>query len=407
MSEQKLLPELRFSEFFGEWDTTKLGDIAQFSKGKSISKGDIDLDGKTPCIRYGELYTDYSEKIEIILSKTNLPSEELTFSLEEDVIIPSSGESHLDIATASCVMKSGIALGGDLNIIRSPLNGIFLSYQLNNAKKKAIARLAQGNSVVHLYNSQLAHLSIEIPKFTEQKKIADFLSSVDAKLAKLNRKKTLLQDYKRGLMQQIFSQKLRFKQDDGSEFPEWESIVLSEIASFSKGKSISKGDVVENGKTLCIRYGELYTHYSEKIQEVLSRTNVPKSELAFSFREDVIIPSSGESHLDIATASCVLKEGIALGSDLNIIRGDFNGVFLAYYLNTAKKKDIARLAQGNSVVHLYNSQLSNLQVCLPSIKEQQKIADFLSSVDQKIDAESKQIAQLQSFKKGLLQKLFV
>lgn len=129
------IPNLRFPEFYGEWEERKLGDIAKFSKGKGISKSDISIDGYVECIRYGQLYTEYSEVIEEIVSKTNLDKNELILSEENDVIIPASGESQIDIATASCFKKSGVALGGDLNIIKSEINGVFLSYYLNNSKK--------------------------------------------------------------------------------------------------------------------------------------------------------------------------------------------------------------------------------------------------------------------------------
>jgi type I restriction enzyme S subunit len=125
-----------------------------------------------------------------------------------------------------------------------------------------------------------------------------------------------------------------------------------------------------------------------------------------SEKNDVIIPSSGETHIDIATASCVMKEGVALGGDLNIIKTRINGVFLAYYLNNAKKKELAQIAQGISVVHLYANQLKTLVVYIPSFKEQQKIATCLSALDELITAQSEKVEHLQSHKKGLMQGLF-
>ena len=174
-----------------------------------------------------------------------------------------------------------------------------------------------------------------------------------------------------------------------------------------KGKDISKNDISEDGLNSCIRYGELYTIYNETIKNTVSKTNLPKKNLVLSEAGDVIIPASGETQIDIATASCVLQEGIALGGDLNIIRGDFKGVFLAYYLNAHLKNQIARLSQGSSVIHLYSKQLMKLKLCLPATEEQQKIADFLSAIDQKIEAVSQQIEKTQTFKKGLLQQMFV
>ncbi|MGO3708075.1 restriction endonuclease subunit S, partial [Mesonia hippocampi] len=178
---------MRFPEFEDEWKEEKLEKIARFSKGKGISKSDISIDGSIECIRYGQLYTEYSEVIEKIVSKTNLDKKELILSEENDVIIPASGESQIDIATASCVKKSGVALGGDLNIIKSEINGVFLSYYLNNTKKIDIAKLSQGISVVHLYSSQLKTLKLNLPSSKEQTKIADFLTVINFRIQTQNK----------------------------------------------------------------------------------------------------------------------------------------------------------------------------------------------------------------------------
>jgi type I restriction enzyme S subunit len=230
---------------------------------------------------------------------------------------------------------------------------------------------------------------------------------VDEKIGQLAGKKKLLLKYKKGLMQQIFDQKIRFKKDDGNDFPEWEEKKLGDIATFSKGSGISKEDTASNGLYECIRYGELYTHYGETIDKVVSRTNLHKSELTFSKENDVIIPSSGETNIDIARAASVLRKGIALGGDLTIIRSNLNGVFLSYYLNSKKKYDIARLAQGVSVVHLYPNHLAVLRIQIPSDGEQRLIADFLSAVDKKIALAIRQIEAMKTFKAALLQQMFV
>ena len=199
--------------------------------------------------------------------------------------------------------------------------------------------------------------------------------------------------------------KLRFPEflDDG----EWEEKKLENIADFFKGKNISKADIHEEGITPCIRYGELYTHYQEVIDKIFSKTNLPTSNLFLSCKNDVIIPSSGETKIDIATASCVSHDGIALGGDINIIRSEQNGIFISYYLNSAKKMDIAKIAQGDTVVHLYSSQLKKLDILLPPTQEeQQKIANFLSSIDELITASTKKVETLKEHKKALMQQLF-
>jgi len=211
-------------------------------------------------------------------------------------------------------------------------------------------------------------------------------------------------------MQNLFPQegetvpKYRFPEfeNDG----EWVEKKLGKVAIFLKGKGISKADIIEHGILPCIRYGELYTHYNEKINEIKSRTNVDSASLVLSHANDVIIPASGETQIDIATAACVLNAGVALGGDLNIIRTELNGVFLAYYLNNARKREIAQMAQGVSVMHLYPSQLKTLIIATPNLSEQQKIASSLSAVDELITAQGEKIEQLKLHKKGLMQGLF-
>lgn len=255
-------------------------------------------------------------------------------------------------------------------------------------------------------------LTIPYPaSLAEQQKIAECFTSIDKQIEATNSKLQQLKAHKRGLIQRLFPARgktvpeLRFTEfrNDG----EWEIKKLRDIATFSKGKGISKTDVTANGTTPCIRYGELYTTYKETITDVSSYTDLPVTDLFLSKANDVIIPSSGETKEDIATASCIIKDGIAIGGYINVIRTSNNGIFLSYYLTYVKKNDIARIAQGVSIIHLYNEQLRDLVVELPnSIKEQQRIADCLQSVDNVIKSYEDKITALELHKKGLMQQLF-
>jgi len=250
-------------------------------------------------------------------------------------------------------------------------------------------------------------LEINLPSLPEQQKIASFLTTIDSRIQALEKKKSSLEQYKKGVMQKIFTQEIRFKDEDGKAFPEWEEKKLGEVAKFSKGRGLSKNDIDENGINDCIRYGELYTDYCETIASVKSRTNLKKQDCVLSEINDVIIPASGETHLDIATASCVLTEGVILGGDLNIIKSNLNGVYLAYLLNSKLKNQVACLSQGSSVVHLYSKQLCKLYIICPSQTEQTHIANFLTALDNKIALVNEQIEKTKAYKKGLLQKMFV
>ncbi|AUO15660.1 restriction endonuclease subunit S [Clostridium taeniosporum] len=182
------VPKLRFKEFSGAWEENILKNLGSFFKGSGISKAELSDDGR-PCILYGELYTKYGEVISNIVSRTNLKIKNLVSGNKNDVLIPSSGETAIDISTASCLQQDGVLLGGDLNVFRPhEVNGIFISYELNNSKRKEIAKIAQGASVVHIYNEQLKKLKVNIPTKKEQQKIANFFSLIDKKNRKATRK---------------------------------------------------------------------------------------------------------------------------------------------------------------------------------------------------------------------------
>ena len=195
---------------------------------------------------------------------------------------------------------------------------------------------------------------------------------------------------------------LRFPEFRG----EWEETTLGKISEITKGSGISKDQLSEQGSP-CILYGELYTKYkSEIIGEVYSRTELDSSSLVKSKANDVIIPCSGETAIDISTARCVPFNNILLGGDLNIIRlKNDDGGFFAYQLNGVRKTDIARVAQGVSVVHLYGENLKQITVYHPAIEEQKKITRLLSLIDERIATQNKIIEKLESLIKGIYDKI--
>lgn len=196
---------------------------------------------------------------------------------------------------------------------------------------------------------------------------------------------------------------LRFPEFSG----EWKEERLDEIAELSKGVGISKEQLSEDGEP-CILYGELYTKYkSEIIRKVISKTNIESSNLKRSKRNDVIIPCSGETAIDIAVARCIPFDNILLGGDLNIIRlHKDDGAFMAYQLNGKRKIDIAKLAQGVSVVHLYGENLKSIKTYNPCLQEQQKIVKLLSMFDERIEAQNKIIEDLKKLKSAISKHLF-
>ena len=178
---------------------------------------------------------------------------------------------------------------------------------------------------------------------------------------------------------------------------EWKEEQLDNIATLSKGIGISKEQLSEDGEP-CILYGELYTKYkSEIIKQVESKTDINGSKLKRSKANDVIIPCSGETAVDIATARCVPFDNILFGGDLNVISlHQYDGAFMSYQLNGKRKYDIARVAQGVSIVHLYGEHLKAIKTYNPTLPEQQKIAKLLSLLDDRIDTQNKIIEKYES-----------
>ena len=198
---------MRFPEFHGEWEKCKLGDIATLTKGSGISKDQRSATG-TPCILYGELYTTYkSEVINYVVSKTDISDKNLVRSCANDIIIPSSGETAIDISTARCVLSPDVLLGGDLNIIRlKDGDGRFFSYQLNGVRKHDIAKIAQGVSVVHLYGESIKGLTVSFPSNKEQQKISTLLSLIDERIATQSKLIEDLMKLKSAIIEKLYSE---------------------------------------------------------------------------------------------------------------------------------------------------------------------------------------------------------
>jgi type I restriction enzyme S subunit len=421
----KLIPELRFPEFADEreWKKNPLKELCEV-----ITKGTTPT---TLGFRYIDKGVNFIkiESIEdgdINLSKVAFISNECNESLkrsklkENDILFSIAGA--LGVVAPICKKQLPANTNQALSIIRLKKEynkDYIIKFLLSPEITSEIHKLKAGAAQLNISLNQVGNFRILLPQNPqEQQKIASCLSSLDEVIAAQSQKLATLKDHKKGLMQNLFptnsitNDELEITNVPNYRFPEfledgdWEEKKLEEVAIFLKGKGISKADIVENGNLACIRYGELYTHYQETISEIKSYTNLDAANLVLSKANDIIIPASGETQIDIATASCVLEKGIALGGDLNIIRTKINGVFLSYYLNNAKKMEIAQMAQGISVVHLYPSQLKTLVISIPKPEEQQKIAFCLSSLDELITAQTEKIAQLKLHKKGLMQGLF-
>jgi len=395
------MPDLRFVEFQDPWSPNIFGDIAKFSKGKGLAKSDLDIEGSTQCVRYGELYTIYGEIIDNPTSRTSVDKKDLILSEANDVIIPASGETQLDIATASCVLNSDIALGGDLNIIRTKHDGVFLSYYLNSKLKLEIARLSQGISVVHLYASQLSMLKLTLPSLPEQRKIAAFLSAVDQKIQLLQRKKELLEQYKKGVMQKLFSQVIRFKDEDGNDYPDWEEKKIGDVLKESriigqKGDEAIKLTVKLWGKGVYRKLEK--TLGSSNTQYFIRKSGqLIYSKLDFLNQAFGIIPKELDGFESTTDLPCFdlspMLEPIFLLE--RIMQKDF-------YIKYGETADGSRKAR-----RIHADTFCSFPIDLPCIAEQRKISMFIDLVDSRLKHTNSMLVELRRFKKGLLQQMFV
>ncbi len=268
-----------------------------------------------------------------------------------------------------------------------------------------------GSNYPAINSKDLAKINIFIPKPKEQQKIADFLTSLDDLITAQSQKVDSLKQHKKGLMQQLFPQadtnlpKLRFPAFKNA--PVWEEKKLGDIFVGKKGRGLSKKDIIKGGKNKCILYGELYTKYSEAIDKIISHTNLDNG--IKSEEGDLLIPcSTTTTAIDLANVTALKKKNVLIGGDVSILRFKKNGdsIFFSYYMNFCKKFELSKYGQGSTIVHLYYNHFKNMNLFHPKPKEQQKIADCLTSLDDLITAQNQKIETLKQHKKGLMQKLF-
>lgn len=380
------IPKLRFPEFSGEWEEKKLSDIASFSKGKGYTKNDLVYDG-SPIILYGRMYTKYETVISDIDTFVNL-QEGSIISKGGEIIVPASGETAEEISRASVVKNEGIILGGDLNIIslqKDKYNPEFFALTISSGtSQKLLSKLAQGKSVVHLHNEDLSGLQIKVPTLAEQQKIADFLSNVDSIITAETKILNTLQKKKKALMQKLFTQQLRFKSADGTDFPTWEEKKLGEcVISISSGKNKKKnsaGNFPVYGSMGIIGYSEQYVYNKDCILVARVGANAGTLHIA-------------KGKYDVSDNTLIIE--------LN------ENELLSFYYFLLVNINLNKLNYGTGQPLVTSGMLKNIDIQLPCKAEQQKIADCLSSMDSLIQNQQKVVTTWQQRKKALLQQMFI
>lgn len=391
------VPHLRFPEFRGEWEKCKLGDIANITKGSGISKDQRSATG-TPCILYGELYTTYkSEVIDYVVSKTDISDKNLVRSCANDIIIPSSGETAIDISTARCVLSPDVLLGGDLNIIRlKDGDGRFFSYQLNGVRKHDIAKIAQGVSVVHLYGESIKGLTVSFPSNKEQQKISILLSLIDERISTQSK---LIEDLKK-LKSAIIDYAINSLDTDFAKFGS-----LYEMAGEGGTPTTSNASFYDNGKIPFIKIDDLKKKYLTENKDFITELGLQKSS-AWLVPTRSILFSNGATigEITITTYPVCTKQGI-----LGIVpKPNIDVEFLYYFMSSSYfKKAVSRIVTEGTMKTAYLKDINNIRCPIPIKEKQQDIAKMPSALNSKIDFEQSILKQFCSQKQYLLRQMFM
>ena len=397
-------PKLRFKEFDADWISNKIIDLADY----------VDYRGKTP------------KKVEsgiLLVTAKNIKQGYLDYSVSQEFIEPSDfdevmrrGKVELNdvlitteapLGNVASVDRTDIALAQRVIKYRGKidlLDNLFLKQKfLSESFQEILKSKATGGTVQGIKGSVLHQIPLIVPSKQEQTKIASFLSAVDEKISQLTQKHALLSQYKQGMMQKLFSQQIRFKVDDGSEFGEWEEKILSELFDYANGKSF-EAEVVENGKFKLITLNSIDIKANlKKVHKTISNSDNSL------IKNDLIMILSDVAHGNFLGLTAIIPDNsYVLNQRVGRLRSrsEINIVFIRFYINF-NQKYFKLNGQGSSQLNLSKADILNFPVSLPCIEEQTKIANFLSAIDQKIEVVAQQIEQAKQWKKGLLQQMFV
>ena len=276
--------------------------------------------------------------------------------------------------------------------------------------RNQIMSQATNSANKNISQSVLENLELAIPSKSEQQKIGAYFSNLDHLITLHQRKYDKLVMSKKSMLEKMFPKNGQTKPEIrfSGFIDDWEQRKLGDVAEFSKGSGYSKGDLVEYG-TPIILYGRLYTNYETRISDVDTFVEA-KVGSVYSKGGEVIVPASGETAEDIARAATVDKSGILLGGDLNIVmpNKDINSSFLAISISSGNpQRELAKKAQGKSVVHIHNEEIKNLVLPFPIKDEQNKIASYFCQLDNLITLHQRELEKLKKIKLSMLEKMFV
>jgi len=400
MEKHKKVPVLRFPEFKGEWEVKKIGSITERvsnpveveedtlyqqigirSHGKGIFHKEL-VDGKS----LGNKRVFWVQKDVFIVN--------IVFAWEQAVAKTSSREVGM-VASHRFPMYSPLANKSDLN---------YLLYFFLTKKGKTLLELASPGGAGRnktLGQKAFEHLGFLIPVLSEQTKIANFFTSIFDKIEALKHKKSLLEQYKQGVMQKIFSQELRFKDDNNRPFPKWEKKRLSEVLSLPEK---IKPNVVDRDRLLTVKLHLKGIFRNENTDNLsLGATYYIRKKGQFIYGKQnlfngafAIIPNKFDGYL---------SSGDVPALDINYDKVDSK--YLFYFLGREGfYKKLEEISSGSGSKRIHEKILLNVEIHLPKLSEQIIIANFISSLDKKIEQCTSQLDKTEQYKKGLFQKMF-
>ena len=283
-------------------------------------------------------------------------------------------------------------------------NGYFAAFFKSPNLINEFRKNSQGmtSDTWNLKYPQIETIKVCIPALSEQNRVADMLRTLERRIAKQAQLVDNLKKYKRGVVRTLLS-----PDSCCIEETTWTTAKIGDLGSFTKGAPLSKADITPDG-TPFILYGELYTTYHEVINSVIRRTKAQPEKQYYSHVGDVIIPTSGETPEEISTAACVMLPDIILAGDLNIFRSSkIDGRIMSYILNHIVNGQIARIAQGKSVVHIQASEISKIEISYPDYNTQCKMISVFETVGARIKSAENELTYLRTMQKALLQQLFI
>ena len=414
MTEQAKVPAIRFAGFTDPWEQRKFSELASLRRGLTYSPADIRPYGQgVRVLRSSNIAED-----EFVLSREDVFVDEDVVKIDlaqdnEILITAANGSPRLVGKRAKIHDLAGKTVhGGFMLCARAEQPDFVVALMGSQWYQQFLATgVAGGNgSIGNLDKEALENETALIPRTEEQHLIGGYFSCLDSLITLHQRKYDKLVVFKKSMLEKMFPK-------DGESVPEirfagftdpWEQRKLGEIASFSKGSGYSKADIRESGIPLFL-YGRMYTQYETRVDSV-DTFAAPRPGTLYSKGTEIVVPASGESAEDIARASAITREGIALGGDLNVVYPQrmVTPLFLAYGLSHgSSQKLLAQKAQGKTVVHIHASDLKGLGIAFPDVTEQQAIGTFFSSLDDLITLHQRKLELLQNIKKSLLDKMFV